>query len=175
MTQTAGHVMTDSRKPRYHSLAISSFLLSRSFGTESSRKITVNGLKCEDRLEAMLRIIEHEMVHIILFCDGIPSDGDGRNHHGPLFQMAARNIFGHTHFRHDLVTPWEEAGNAGIVGGAMVSFQIDGKTLEGRVNRVTKRVTVLVKTSSRNKRAREFSDGNCYVKYYVPVAACTPI
>jgi hypothetical protein len=47
-----------------------------------------------------------------------------------------------------------------------VRFRIDGRELEGIVNRVTKRATVLV----RDERGTPYSDGWRYAKYYVPVS-----
>jgi len=48
-----------------------------------------------------------------------------------------------------------------------VSFVFEGTRLQGRVNRVTKRATVLVEDAA----GQRYSDGRSYRKYYVPLAA----
>ena len=58
-----------------------------------------------------------------------------------------RRLFGHTDFRHDLITPQEVAAAGGVEAGCTVRFVMSGETLVGKVNRVTKRATVLVKCS----------------------------
>ena len=51
-------------------------------------------------------------------------------------------------------------------------FVMDGETLTGRVNRVTKRATVLARCDPGHPEAREFSDGGFYRKFFIPVADC---
>ena len=50
------------------------------------------------------------------------------------------------------------------VGDAVI-FHHDGHPLQGRVNRITRRATVLVP----NGKGQKFSDGKRYVRYYVPL------
>ena len=47
----------------------------------------------------------------------------------------------------------------------MVGFTYSGQWLRGRVNRVTKRATVLVE----HAKGRKYTDGKRYLKYYVPL------
>ena len=77
-----------------------------------------------------------------------------------------RRLFGHTDFRHDLITPQEVAAAGGVEAGCTVRFVMSGETLVGKVNRVTKRATVLVKCSKNHPEAREFSDGKSSVGFY---------
>ena len=90
-----------------------------------------------------------------------------------------RRLFGHTDFRHDLITPQEVAAAGGVEAGCTVRFAMSGETLVGKVNRVTKRATVLVKCSKNHPEAREFSDGKSsagfYRKFFVPVESCTVV
>ena len=49
--------------------------------------------------------------------------------------------------------------------GDHVSFELEGKTYQGRVNRITRRATVLVESH----RGEPFSDGRRYLTFYVPL------
>lgn len=186
MTQRAGQLFTDKDTPFHHELSVSSFLIFEAFSggnSTASRPVSVNGLVCYDRVHCLLRIVEHEIVHLLFCCDSIgramglvDSKGDYKEpFHGPTFQLAVKRFFGHTDWQHTLVTRDEVAFiQQGIEVGALVSFQNDGKTLQGKVNRVQKRVTVLVQDNM-NKEARLFSDGNKYLKYYVPLNLCKKV
>jgi hypothetical protein len=46
-----------------------------------------------------------------------------------------------------------------------VRFRLDGRHYTGRVNRITKRATVLVEDRS----GERYSDGKRYAKFYVPL------
>ncbi len=82
------------------------------------------------------------------------------------FQALSEAIFGHASVVHDLVTPREIAAKAhAIRQGDLVAFDHDGTTRVGRVNRITKRATVLVEDPA----GRLFSDGRRYATFYVPV------
>jgi len=172
MTSRGGHLLTHSDRPRIHELAISDTLLMQSF--PSQRSVTVNGIRCRDRTEAMLRIIEHEMVHLIFCCEQIPKAWRKEGPHGPMFRQAVKNLFGHKGFHHDLVTSREVAfKKIGITPGDTVSFKFKGRRLKGRVNRITKRATILVSSSGDHADSRLFSDGNHYRKFFVPIKELT--
>lgn len=148
------------RSPRFE-IAVSSTLLFQSF-QDPERKITVTGLECDHRLDALMRVFEHELVHLLeLF---LWEDSSCSLHR---FQSIANLNFGHTDHRHDLLTPSEAAYTQfGIRPGVRVRFRYEGKELYGVVNRVTKRATVLVRDPS----GRRYSDGNRYSKFYIPVS-----
>jgi hypothetical protein len=96
------------------------------------------------------------------------------SYHGDIFQRCILRLFGHTHWQHDLITRDEVAFvNHSIEVGRMVRFTLDGKIMTGKVNRVQKRVTVLVKENGPN--SIQFSDGQFYAKYYVPISSCTVV
>lgn len=171
MTARAGQLMTEHAKPREHELAISSTLLLQTF-QRGSREVVVNGCRCADRTEALLRVVEHEMIHLLFLCDGMPPHCRTQAHHGPAFCSAVKKLFGHKDYRHDLVTPREVAAAGGVAAGSTVRFTMAGETLTGKVNRVTKRATVLVKCTAGHCDARQFSDGEHYRKFFVPVEDC---
>lgn len=133
---------------------------------KTDRRVRVGGLDCENRLEAVQRIFEHEMVHLTeLLCWGNTECAAQR------FQGIAARLFLHRAHTHELVTRRERAAHLGISVGALVNFNFEGRELTGRVNRITKRATVLVEDANR----RQYSDGRRYRTYYVPIAWLKPM
>ena len=59
----------------------------------------------------------------------------------------------------------------GVVVGSPVEFKFEGKLYQGRVNRITRRATVLV----RDRKGQLFDDGIRYAKFYVPLEQLTRI
>ncbi len=53
----------------------------------------------------------------------------------------------------------------------MVSFKHEGKTFIGKVNRITRRATVLVADA----QGQKYDDGKCYRKFYVPLSSLQTI
>lgn len=126
----------------------------------NDRNVTVSGITCNTRFEAVQRIFEHELIHLTeLLCWGKSSCSAER------FQDIAGRLFLHAAHTHELITRSERAANAGIHPGSTVSFRMDGKKVTGQVNRISKRATVLVPDST----GRSFSDGVRYATYYVPL------
>ena len=169
LVRAAGQTMRQTRqvqragKPALkvdYEISVSATLLYNSF-QNLDRTVTVGGLVCRDRLEALQRIFEHELLHLAEFL------GWGRsNCRAENFHALSRRIFAHEGAYHDLVTPREEAGVAfGICVGDPVSFELDGMRHVGRVNRITRRATVLVE----NPHGVLYSDGKHYRIYYVPL------
>ena len=152
---------TGSRRKKEFEIAISSTLLFQSF--RDSRPLSVTGVKCENRLQALQRIMEHEIIHLVemvLWHDSNCSAG--------RFRSIAQRMFGHRQSSHQLLTPTEVAEiDRGIGVGSKVTFRFSGRRLTGFVNRVTKRATVLVP----DRRGEKYDDGKSYLKYYVPVSS----
>ncbi len=165
MTKVAGKLVThypegDYNGRRRFELVLSSTLLFQTF-EDPKQHVEVTGLRCRNRLEAMQRVAEHELVHLaemLTWNDGTCSEA--------RFQSIAKRYFAHTDYRHALITQRERAAiKFNIRVGDEVQFEHDGKILSGRVNRITRRATVLV--PSRN--GERFSDGRRYLRYYVPL------
>jgi hypothetical protein len=167
MTKSAGATSRyEQRHPsgellrREYEIAISSLLLFQTFCGEE-REVTVSGLVCHDRLEALQRVMEHEIVHLVemlLWRDSSCA--------ASRFRSIAARLFGHTQHTHALITPRERAWkDFGIRAGDWVRFRLDGQHYTGRVNRITRRATVLV----RDPEGERYTDGNHYSKYYVPL------
>ena len=144
-----------------YEIAISTVLLFQTFN-DIERPVSVTGLAVLDRLEALQRVFEHELLHLAEFlAEGTSSCAQEQ------FQTLSRAIFGHASVVHDLVTPREIAAKThAIRQGDLVAFDHEGTTRVGRINRITKRATVLVEDDN----GRLFSDGKKYATFYVPVA-----
>jgi len=165
MTKVAGKLVTsyptgDYNGQRQFEMVLSSTLLFQTF-EDSDRPVDVTGRPCRDRLEAMQRVAEHELVHLIemlVWNDGTCSES--------RFQSIAKRYFQHTDYRHDLITQRERALlKFNIRVGDMVHFHHDGHKMTGRVNRITRRATILVAS----KKGELFNDGRRYQRYYVPL------
>jgi len=143
-----------------YEITVSTILLYNTF-QNVERTVTVGGLVCRDRLEALQRIFEHELLHLAEFL------GWGRsNCRADNFHALSRRIFAHEGAFHDLITPREQAKAAfDIHVGDRVGFEIDGTERTGRVNRITRRATVLVE----DPRGIPYSDGKRCVPFYVPL------
>jgi hypothetical protein len=113
-------------------------------------------------LEALQRIFEHEIVHLAeQLCWGTSNCSAAR------FQDIAARFFLHRSHTHALITHKERAAQSGIGIGSLVVFRFEGRDLTGKVNRITKRATVLVPDPA----GKAYSDGSRYNTYYVPLAA----
>ena len=148
-------------------IAVSSTLLFQTFrGEQTDHSIRVTGVECYTRLDALMRVMEHELVHLaeLLGWDESSCRRD-------RFQTIAWQVFGHTDHRHALITPRDRAAAAGVRPGRQVRFDFRGETLNGIVNRVTRRATVLVPASD----GELFSDGITYRRYYVPIRMLEPV
>ena len=176
MTRAAGKTVTtfDTKTPdtkvpggkrRSFEIVLSSTLLFQTFH-DVDREIVVSGVPCRNRLEAAQRVCEHELVHLIemlCFADSCCAKRQ--------FQDIARRFFGHTDYQHQLITQDERAAKRFKVGvGSPVEFVFEGKLYAGRVNRITRRATVLVP----DRKGELFDDGYRYQKFYVPLEQLKP-
>jgi hypothetical protein len=144
-----------------YQIAVSEPLLYETFERDE-REIEVAGLPCRDRLDALQRVLEHEIVHL---CELVVWERSSCS--APGFREIAGRLFGHTDVVHRLITPAERAlTDFGIRPGDRVAFDIDGTRHAGFVNRITKRATVLVEDRAGGV---PYSDGKRYRKYYVPL------
>jgi hypothetical protein len=154
---------TPNGEVRYE-IAISCGLLFDAF-SEQDPLITVGGVECKSRVEALQRIFEHELVHLLEHVCWRTS-----NCAAARFQDVAARFFLHQSHRHEMITRVERAGTMGIRLGSTVTFTYEGQYLTGRVTRITKRATILVEDPA----GRSFSDGRRYRTYYVPIRSLQP-
>lgn len=161
---TCGGMTTMQRENRKGALpefeiAIATSPLFDTFKVDSAAQ--VGGLTCHNRLQALQRIMEHEMLHLaelLLFSDSDCS--------GTQFKNYALRHFGHSESNHRLLTPRDVARKQlGISPGDTVTFNLGGRPVTGIINRITKRATVLVADAKGTK----YTDGKRYSKFYVPL------
>ena len=160
MTKAGGKIAY-AKGTDIYTIYLSTTLIFQTFG-DVMREVTVNGIVCRDRLEATMRILEHEIIHLLeLVFFGSTSCSK------PGFKHLSRNIFGHTDVTHRLVTQAELAHEQhNLQVGSVVSFEYGGETFSGIISRITKRATVMVRDP-----AGDFRDlqGDRYSKYYIPL------
>ncbi len=127
---------------------------------DDHRPISASGIVCRDRLDALQRVMEHELSHLVeMLIWNESSCAQAR------FHSITQRFFGHTDNKHQLITPREKAYvNFGIRPGLKVRFRFDGQQFNGIVNRINKRATVLVEDA----RGTRYSNGKHYLKYYIP-------
>ncbi len=122
----------------------------------------VNGIQCRDPLDALQLVFEHEICHLIeLHCCRKSSCRNKR------FISLAFQLFGHTEGYHHLPTGKEIAAvKYGFRPGMNVRFEYEGIYLNGFIQRITQRATVMVPHEQGDYQDQQ---GNRYAKYYVPV------
>ncbi len=162
MTSTGGtttrQAFVRGERPRFE-IAIATTPLFKTFQLESTA--IVGGRLCSNRLEAMQRIMEHEMIHLVELLLWNDSSCSANR-----FRQIAHRLFAHTETKHRMLTPREVAyKQLGIAVGDSVSFDFEGRRLSGVVNRISKRATVLVPAA----QGTPYSDGKTYHKYFVPL------
>ena len=149
-----------------YEIAVSVPVLFATF-SEVDRPIRACGRLCYNRLEALQRIMEHEMLHLAEMLGWDRSNCAARR-----FKALSLNIFGHTESHHQMITPQERAiVHFGVRPGARVTFDWEGKQMFGVVNSIRRRVTVLVPSAT----GIPYSDGKRYEKFYVPVERLKPV
>lgn len=143
-----------------YEIALSSTLLFQTF-SDLQRPIRVTGVLCTNRLQAMQRILEHELVHLaemLVWDDSCCA--------ASRFQGIAHRMFSHTEHRHELITQQERAAKKfNVRVGSRVTFEFEGSRYTGSVSRITRRATVLV----HDLNGQLYSDGKHYRKFYVPL------
>lgn len=161
--RSVGKGLARRLETRYE-IAVSTRLLFLSYDDET-RPLTVCGIVCPDRLSALQRIMEHEMLHLLeLLVWNKSSCAAAR------FKTMSQNIFGHAASTHDLVTPAERArAKFNLRVGDAVRFSFEGRALAGVVNRVNRRATVLVESPAGTR----YTNGKRYEKFYIPLGMLT--
>jgi hypothetical protein len=168
MTSSGGMLRRKRGRRKWESdtfeIVVSSHLLFLNFREGEQRE--VNGVPCRDRLDGLMRIMEHEMLHLAETLLRGKSSCRGK-----WFREAALHLFGHVETTHRLTTTRGLAHQkSGLRIGETVSFKYKGQPFSGRLNRITKRATVLVETPD----GTLYSDGRKYRKFYVPLGSLAP-
>ncbi|MEZ6093568.1 MAG: hypothetical protein R3C03_04925 [Pirellulaceae bacterium] len=158
--RTTTHFVNGKRGRKRFEIAISPRLISETF--EHRESVLVTGVACVSPLQAMLRIMEHEMVHMLEMLMWHDSSCAKKR-----FRSIAQRIFGHMQSTHQLLTPKEVASACHqITVGNHVVFQANAHSYTGVVNHIECRATVLVL----DPKGIRYNDGNRYRKFYVPLS-----
>jgi len=161
---SAGGKTSFNRADKYE-ITLSAYLLFNSFDTDDE-EIIVNGIRCENRLEAAMRVFEHELIHLIEFILFKRSSCSRKQ-----FADAAYAIFRHTMVKHQLMSQKRKAVERyGFKPGDTVSFPFEGQKYQGILHRITKRATVYVPDKNGSYMDNK---GTRLKKYYVPLGLLT--
>jgi hypothetical protein len=164
MTSSGGKTAWFSDKldgRNWYEISVSTTILFSCFAGDDHRPISGSGIICHDRLDALQRVMEHELVHLIEMLLWEKSSCSK-----PRFHSISLRFFRHTENKHKLITPREKAiAKYGIRPGMTVRFRFDGVEHQGIVNRINKRATVLVE----DRQGQRYSNGKHYAKFYIPV------
>lgn len=101
MTSSGGMLeWKTSDKPRTFKLKLSLPIFNGITPTTiKNHPVEANGIKVNDRLDAMQIVLEHELIHLLI---AVPTNGKLESAHGNLFATMVRNIFNHTKMTHAL-------------------------------------------------------------------------
>jgi hypothetical protein len=130
-----------------------------------ARPAKVGGLLCADADEVLMRILEHEMVHLAEYIAWGVSDCDAFQ-----FQSIVMRFFGHTTKSHELLgSSTRTILAADYRVGQYVTFSLAGAAVEGKIVAITENLIIEVPT-----RGAQRSEHTVY-RYSVPPALVTPI
>ncbi len=167
MTRSAGMTYARRRAPRFE-IALSVPLLIENFSIDNGKGYYVNGEICQTRLEATMRVMEHEIIHVLEF-----SIFNRSSCAQPRFKRLCGNLFGHKDVKHQIPTTSElrQPQQHDLKPGDSVEFNYHGTIYLGSIGRITKRATVYVLSAK-----GLFTDkmGRRYTKFYVPLNKLTP-
>lgn len=76
---------------RWYEISVSTTILFECFGGDDHRPITASGIVCRDRLDALQRVMEHELVHLVEMLLW-----DKSSCAKPRFHSISWRFFGHT-------------------------------------------------------------------------------
>lgn len=141
-------------------IEISRNILLENFRTPG-QTVTVTGKHCTDRLDALMRIMEHELLHLAEYLVF-----DQSRCSASRFRSAAYALFGHTTHQHAMTTRRSRVlASTSFRPGHRVRFTLNHQTFQGMINRIHTRATVLVESSA----GKRYTDGKKYLKFYVPI------
>ena len=127
-----------------HTLRLSPGIICNLF-TNGETNLKTNGLIVNDRLDAMINVFEHELVHLYCSLKGYTRkvrQGEGKMYyspHGKLFQELVFSFFGHTDYHHDFnhgeATAHVSKDQCSI--GMLIYFETQaGKRVYGKIEKI---------------------------------------
>lgn len=126
------------------------------------RKKYVGGIEAQSVLDSLMLVLEHELCHVIEFIVCHKSSCSKKP-----FKDLIYNLFGQTESIHKLVTSNEvNAYEYGLKPGDNVKFQYNNKIINGFIQKINKRATIMSPDKQGN-----YADklGRRYRKFYVPL------
>lgn len=107
MTKTGGRC---SKHKDEYKISISQQIILNTFKNGEKCHIS-NGLECSNRLECLMNIFEHELIHFIIqITHGHIKADPIYKSHGKLFKQLVYTYFGHTETKHSLLHNLEKVG-----------------------------------------------------------------
>ncbi len=159
MTKTAGKVIYN-RRDTICEIRIATYLLFRLDFSDPDQFYVVNGIKCYTRLDCLMRVFEHEIVHVFEYI----ACGNS-NCSQPRFKDMVYKLFRHTETKHEMTTSKREPVPEGTFKpGDRVRFLYRGTVVEGTIRGIRKRATVL------GEPVQDKSGRKLMPKYYVPLS-----
>ena len=126
----------------------------------------VGGIEANSILESLMLVFEHEICHVIEFLVLMKSSCRKKPYKDLIF-----NIFGQTETTHKLVSVNEvNAHEYGLKLGDKVRFIYNGKFVNGFIQRINKRATVMSPDMHGNYMDKS---GKRYKKFYVSLESLT--
>ncbi|MDD4781804.1 MAG: hypothetical protein PHT02_14540 [Tissierellia bacterium] len=120
----------------------------------------VGGIEAGSMLDSLMLVFEHELCHVIEFLVCFKSSCKKKP-----FKDLILNLFGQSESTHELISVKEVNLNKyGLKPGDSVKFLYDGKYINGFIQRINKRATVMCLDNSGNYIDKS---GRHYRKYYV--------
>ncbi len=111
---------------------------------QNDKQYEVNGILCDNPRSALMRVMEHEIVHIMEIA------AEGKSSCGKLqFKKLCYHLFRHTDTKHKLCLEPANTQNQKMKYqiGEQVKFTHKDKDYVGELVKITKRATVLVRNS----------------------------
>ena len=140
LTRSAGMVNFSKRRSEAK-ISLSLALIFKSY-QNNAQGFLVNGIFCNNPVEALMRVLEHEIVHLIEYVLYGKS-----NCNDPQFFKIAFDLFGHTENKHMLGIELKNYIDIkDLKKGDIVSFPYHGKIHTGSIINIKKNVTVAVDT-----------------------------
>ena len=138
--------------------------------------VKIGGIKCYDRIQCLMNVFEHELVHLLIyiFCDKLDLIENYRKNnqddsHNEIFRNILRNIFGHTQIyfmnlksinmtQKELDKKIDKIKKKIKIGDTVESYQIDDKIKSGVVIEINENYVLINKSGKIDKLYFEYID-----------------
>lgn len=86
-----------------YEIQISKPIIDNLFSDKKVTSLKINGIHCHDKLECYINLYQHEIIHLLIsiFC---VKEGEGMGGHTKTFMNLVFNLFGHTEYKHLLLS-----------------------------------------------------------------------